>query len=853
MPDELAADQQNRIADFVTGAPVLDTPEEHVVQAWLERLHDEYGYPKECLQSHPQFRVPKSPSDSEKGTYPVDIAVFLGESRHSSTLQMLVETKAADIRSGKQQLKRYLERCGAEVGVWTNGSQHLYLRKVFGPNGTLKFEEIPDIPRFGQKVEDIGQFLRSQLRVPIDLKGVLQDIRNHLAGNAEGITRDDRLATEIIHLLFCKLWDELNTPPDAQVRFYASIADSSREVSDRISGIFEHVKQEYPDVFRSDEGIGLAPKDLVYVVGTLQNYCIKDASRDAIGDAFEVFIGPAIRGEEGQFFTPRNAVNLVIDLVGLGRDDSVIDPACGSGGFLVVALERIWRDMDTYGKRMGWDEATLVSKRKEVAARNFSGIDKDDFLVKIAKAYMAIMGDGRGGIFCENSLDLGSWSEQARSRIHDGSYDVVLANPPYGKNIVIEGDFVSGYDLGREWKPNRDGSRLEKTDKTRNKPLPQIMFLERIVRLLKPGGTMGVVLPAGIFASAKTHKYALQWLTEQVDILAVVDLPNELFKTSGKGGTSTATVILVARKRKAGEEPSEAPIFMAVPEYCGHDSRANTIYRKDAQGEFVRDRKGEKILRDDLPLVAQQYRTLTKRGYQPNPGDFGPNGFLVDRSEIRDLNFVPSSYYARMFATGSQASAGWTLMSLGQLRAADAVAVESAPYSVRKDLYTAGGEIPFVRTSDIVNGQISVATGASISRPAWSALGGTDFVQEGDILIVKDGDRLIGNVAYVGSGQTEIAVQSHVLRIRVKENELGLTSALLFAALNGEQFRKAIRAEIFTQDTLGTVGNRLYDIEFPMPSSDTAVERATRVADALVASLVGGRRALLDTRAQWGQ
>lgn len=841
------------LLDYVSEKRVAETPEERVVQAWLVRLHEDYGYPKQCLQSHPQYRVPKSPSDSEKGSYPVDIAVFDSDSRESSTLKILVETKAPDIKAGRGQLRRYLERCDAVVGAWSNGSEHLYVRKVFLPNGTLKFEEIPDIPRYGQRVEDIGRFLRNQLRIPHDLKSVLQDVRNHLAGNAEGITRDDRLATEIINLLFCKLWDELNTAPAKQVRFYASVADSPNEVAARIKEIFGHVKQEYPDVFRQDEEIGLAPKDLVYVVGTLQNYCIKDATRDAIGDAFEVFIGPAIRGEEGQFFTPRNAVNLVIDMVGLNRDSSVVDPACGSGGFLVVALERIWTQWNEYGKEMGWSDAQLVKTQKEIAERNFAGIDKDDFLVKIAKAYMAIMGDGRGGIFCENSLDLGEgWSEQARKRIRDASFDVVLANPPYGKNIVIEGDFVSRYDLGREWKTSEDGTRLEKTTKTRRKPVPQIMFLERIVRLLKPGGIMGVVLPAGVFASAKTHRYAVQWLTEQVDILAVVDLPNALFKTSGKGGTSTATAVLVARKRKLGENPSSLPVFMAVPEACGHDSRASTLYRKDSQGAFLLNSEGEKIIRDDLPLVAEKYRELAANGFNTERIEFNSNGFLVPRSDLSDGNYVPSSHYARLFAQGEKVADGWGLTSLGELREAGVVSVESAPYSVRKDLYVSGGEIPFVRTSDIVNGQVSISTGASITKEAWKALGCQGFVQEGDILIAKDGDRLIGNVAYIGANQIDIAVQSHILRIRVHPNDVGVSSAMLFAALNGKQFRQAIRGEIFTQDTLGTVGSRLYGIEFPMPYNPATWDATQREAKSLVEQLTESREALVRLRHEWG-
>src|SRR6185312_13548324 len=143
---------------------------------------------------------------------------------------------------------------------------------------------------------------------------------------------------------------------------------------------------------------------LAYMVGELQNYAITEANRDAIGDAFEVFIGPTLRGEEGQFFTPRNVVHMMIEILAPKPKERIIDPACGSGGFLIVALEHVWREVEAKGKKRGWSAERIAGERSYVASQFFRGIEKDRFLAKVTKAYMAIVGDGRAGVYCDNSL-----------------------------------------------------------------------------------------------------------------------------------------------------------------------------------------------------------------------------------------------------------------------------------------------------------------------------------------------------------------------------------------------------------------------------------------------------------------
>ena len=436
--DEWETMKPGYIRDYVSEIWVKATPEEiESVQVFARRLVEDYGYPKSCLQTRPQYRVRKRPSDEAK-SYPIDIAVFKAQGRAEGDLYLVVECKKKNRKDGVAQLKLYLDMSPAELGVWFNGDEHVYLRKIHKRSGAREYHELPNIPRYGQRIEDIGLFKRKDLVVSSNLKAVFRDLRNHLAGITTGITRDEALAQEIINLLFCKIYDEQETAPEETVAFRAGVDEAAKDVKKRVLGIFDNVKSAvYDDVFNKTDTITLDAESVRYVVGELQNYCVMDAERDAIGDAFEVFIGPALRGAEGQFFTPRNVVKMVVEILDPKPGEN-IDPSCGSGGFLITALEHVWGHVQTEAKRKKWSERQRLRREVQVASDCFHGIDKDSFLAKVSKAHMALIGDGRGRVFCENSLlPPTEWHQVTQSKIKLGTFDVVLTNPPFGSKIRV--------------------------------------------------------------------------------------------------------------------------------------------------------------------------------------------------------------------------------------------------------------------------------------------------------------------------------------------------------------------------------------------------------------------------------
>ncbi|HNL08343.1 MAG TPA: N-6 DNA methylase, partial [Chitinophagales bacterium] len=412
---------------------------------------------KTHIQTHPQHRVKIRPSDTKK-EYPIDIGVFQNAAKNEDDLYIVVECKKSNRKDGKSQLQNYLTLSNAYLGVWFNGEERIFIRKYITNKGEIYFEEIPNIPKFGQRIEDIGKFTRQDLRPTHNLKAIFKSIRNYLAANTVGATRDEVLAQQLINIIFCKLYDEKHTAPTDIVRFRAGIGETPQEIVQRVRDIFEEVKTNLPEVIERQDQINLDAKSIVYVVGELQNYSLMNSERDVIADAFETFIGQALKGGQGQFFTPRNVVKMIVNILQPNENDRIIDPACGSGGFLIDALKSVWEKTEQKYQQLGWSVTEIEKRKIQIATKNFRGLDKDYFLSKVAKAYMNLVGDGTTGIFCEDSLELPqNWSNETRSKIHLGEFDMVLTNPPFGKNIKVEGrEKLLQYEVGHKWKYNEE-------------------------------------------------------------------------------------------------------------------------------------------------------------------------------------------------------------------------------------------------------------------------------------------------------------------------------------------------------------------------------------------------------------
>ena len=288
------------------------------------------------------------------------------------------------------------------------------------------------MPAYGQKISDVGNLSKSQL-VPFEraeLKIIFGRILNKLYANSQ-LARRDQLGAEMVKLLFAKIEDE-TTFPDRPPEFRVQVGEPPEAVSQRIEALFQRVLSSFEgeDIFADNESIHLDPSSTAEVVGQLERGSLTLTDTDVVGDAFEVFAESRLAGERGQFFTPRGVVRLAVLLTDPKPGETVCDPACGSGGFLIRAMRHIWTQMDQEPQGQWGVGAHLVARKKQIAAKSIFGIDKEVDLVKIAKAYMAIAGDGRSNIRRNDSL--------ANEASNSKKFDVVLTNPPFGTKSKVQ-------------------------------------------------------------------------------------------------------------------------------------------------------------------------------------------------------------------------------------------------------------------------------------------------------------------------------------------------------------------------------------------------------------------------------
>ncbi|MDR2651213.1 MAG: N-6 DNA methylase [Prevotellaceae bacterium] len=615
------------IIDYISGQEVKVTPEEvEATQVFSKRLVEEYGYPKENIQTRPQYFVRKTPSDEIRKEYPVDIAVFNGISRVESDLIGIVECKKKSRKDGLEQLKLYMDMCSSVLwGVWFNGDEQINLQKI-KKDGDILYMEIPNIPKQGQRIEDVGKYKRRDLKPAKDLKSHFKVINNYLYGNMKKDDTSTRnRAKQIINLLFCKIYDEKYTGQNEEVFFRAGVNEEKDIVEKRIKDLFIQVKVRFSDVFEDEDAITLDSDSIVFAVGQIQEFCITESERDVIGDAFEVFVSKALKDGEGQFFTPRNVIKMMVDIIDPDENSMIIDPACGTGGFLIESLRHVWEKIEAKAKNLGWLETRSKEEKQYVASTCFRGIDKDSFMAKVTKAYMAIIGDGRGGVFCENSLEYPKeWNSKCQDKIDLGKFDVVFTNPPFGSKIPVkEENILKQYDTGFQWRYNDDTDHWEKTGKLKKQEEPQILFIERCLSLLKEGGRMAIVLPSGILGNER-ETYLRQYILSKGFLFAIVELPSETFSPHVTINTS----VLFIQKGKNEKKD----IFISINEYCGHD------------------KKGRQTDKDDIPAVSGIYhksRVANENNFFIKP-DLLEHSFVAKRylrKYIDNLVKIESSKY----------------------------------------------------------------------------------------------------------------------------------------------------------------------------------------------------------------
>ena len=638
--------------------------------------------------------------------------------------------------------------------------------------------------------------------IPINnLKTVFREIRDYFAGNVTGITRDEKIAQNIMRLLFCKIFDEKITQENDLVEFGNRPNENENDFAKRIIQLFENVKQKYPDIFEQDETIEIQPKDLSFIVSKMENNSLLSADRDIIADAFEELIGTGFRGGEGQFFTPRNIVQMMIDILQPQANEKIIDPACGSGGFIAHILKHFIKNNEHQ--------------------HFISGIDKDLFLSKLAKIYLTLLGESEYHIFCENSLEVPkTWNIETQKHIELGTFDCILTNPPFGAKIPVVGnDLLRQYELGFYWTNNKD-DKWYLSKNLRDKQPPQTLFIERIIQLLKDGGRAGIVLPEGIFGNP-SDRYIWEFIRKYTSIIGIVSLSQETFQPSTHTKTS---IVFLEKKTKYREK-----IFMAIANAIGHNKNGKEIYKINKDGSFILDKNYQKILDDDTPEIAENFKKFLNN----EPFTESHLGFTVLTSEIKDNIFIPENYNPelKLKLINLEKSGKYKLVTVGEL-------VNKGILQIKRgneigSQYYGTGLIPFVRTTDIVNWEIKIDPVKAVADEIYEKYKKSQDVRENDILFVNDGTFLIGRSAMVSKLDVKCIIQSHLRKIRVVENA-ELTPFYLFYLLNSKVVQEQISKQTFVQATLSTLGNRIMELILPVPTDREEIDRVSNELKSII-------------------
>lgn len=790
--------KEGYIIDYISSQEIKATPEEvEAVQPFSKQLIEDYGYSKENIQTRPQFRVKSSPSDTVK-KYPVDIAVFNSKNKNDNSIYIIVECKKKSRKDGRTQLEDYLRLSRAELGVWFNGEERLFLKKV-EKIGKVLFEEIPNIPKKGQRLEDIGRFKRKDLQVPHNLKLVFKTIRNHLAGNFKGTTRDEELAKELINLIFCKIYDEKFTKQNDIVTFRIGLNEDLKTVEGRILNIFNKLKSTYEEVIDVSDSIKLDKEAIAYVVGELQNYSLLDSQRDVIAEAFETFIGYALKGAQGQFFTPRNIVKLLVEITSPKPDELVIDPACGSGGFLVESLKHMWSSLENQAKDYGWSETVLNEEKMATAMQKIRGIEKDNFLSKVTKAYMIIIGDGKGGIHCEDSLEQRKeWQEKTKQNISLNQFDVLLTNPPFGKDIKIIGEAkLDQYNLAYQWK--KENNIFIKTDKLKTEEVPQILFIERSLQLLKDGGRMAIVLPETFFHAPKS-RYVLNFMLKNNNLTWVIDLPHNTFRPH-----NNAKCLAVIIEKNTQQQDK---INMAVIEEMGHDHQGKEIYRWDKKLKKI----DKTNLWDDTELVLNEINT-----------EFKKYCFSTHSQQCNTI-YVPRYYWQNKLKeiTAQAKSNNLELIPISVLIEENIITTFDGHGSPPAE-YKGRGEVPYIRVKDIVNWEAYKDPTARIPLNIYESKKGINKdLHKEDILYVRRGSYRIGSVAMVSPYDTKVLLTREILVLRVKDknNKYNLDPYYLLYLLSHKLTQMQSTNKILIETTLPNIANRWSELLLPISKDE---------------------------------
>lgn len=624
------------------------TPEEVVRQLYLMVLMDDYGYPTDRIELEYGVSFGRQKKRA-------DIVIF--DKDHVTSPYILIEVKKPKLRDGKNQLRSYCNATGAPIGVWTNGAQiSFYHRK--DPN---YFEDIPHIPSVHEKLSDILSerwYMKDLiekdklLTEKKSLKGLIEEMEDEVLANA-GVD----VFEEVFKLIFTKLYDEMESGRnDSRYLEFRNYGDTETELKEKIQKLFDKSKKKWEGVFTTDARIMLTPSHLSVCVSSLQDVKLFNSNLDVVDEAFEYLINKSSKGEKGQYFTPRYVIDMCVKMLNPQENETIIDTAAGSCGFPVHTIFKVWRDIL---EDEGREESHLFTTEKkggryeDYVVNNVFAIDFDEKAVRVSRTLNLIAGDGQSNVLHLNTLDYQRWDDKIKQdeewldtyyegwkklkKLRKGkdsrefNFDVLMANPPFAGDIK-ESRILAKYELGKK----ADGKYYNKVGR-------DILFIERNLDFLKPGGRMAVVLPQGRFNNS-SDKNIREYITEHCRILGVVGLHGNVFKPHT--GTKTSVLLVQKWDDELCPKKEDYPIFFATMQEPSKDNSGEKIYvrKKEARKEVLKE-----LLKHDEPTVQDSVEYYDKNPSYLEEYLFDKHGHLIVKHDLYNHDGLTQDGIAEAF------------------------------------------------------------------------------------------------------------------------------------------------------------------------------------------------------------
>jgi type I restriction enzyme M protein len=608
-------------------------PEEWVRgEFWAELIY-RYGYEPDCIGV--EVVVPdRQPNDR------ADLVVFIDNTRKRP--YAVIECKKSDITDA--EFNQSVDQVFGN-GTWAKFRASYVMvvagitRRAFDVSdkyGALEREQniIADIPLHYGKPEEFKYTKNGALDIKaVSKEELISAIKKCHQTLWEGGRRSPPDAFgELSKIIFVKISDEKNTKRGEPYQFQIKTHEKSDKLAARIRALYEAQRQKEPNVFT--DTIKVDDPVLRTVVSHLEGINLNKTDLDTKGVAFEQFMDGFFKGDFGQYFTPREVIAFAVEMLRPSHDDLALDPACGSGGFLLYTLDAVRREAGDY-----YDEGTTDYDRHwhDFAQKRLFGIELNDSIARVAKMNMIIHDDGHTNVISVDSLqEIEKIAAQNRGFGFD-RFDLILTNPPFGAVVKqTEHPYLPSYDLDYDWKEGKRSGKPKTSVKT------EILFLERCWQFLKPGvGRMAIVLPDGILTNSSLQSIR-DWLLEHYRLLAVVSLPQFAFAHYGAGVKAS---LVFLQKRAEGEAPNDdEAIFMAIAGNIGYDATGRKNFK--VVGKSVTEVSKIEVLRCDLFDMRFDYKRdlNTPDGWTETHRQVIPDTGLV--AEYRKFTENPEPFFA---------------------------------------------------------------------------------------------------------------------------------------------------------------------------------------------------------------